>query len=69
VRAFRLGSDGRFREMRIEGGILRSDVINGFWVKTDWLLADPEDMPKALDALEEIEGKSEGNAKRDERRK
>ena len=69
VRAFRLGSDGRFREVRIEGGILISDVIDGFWVKTDWLLADPEDIPKALDALEEIEGKSEGNTKGDERRK
>ena len=56
VRAFRLGSDGRFREMRIEGGILISDVIDGFWVKTDWLLADPEDLPRVMDALEEIEG-------------
>ena len=56
VRALRLGSDGRFREMRIEGGILISDVIDGFWVKTDWLLADPEDLPRVMDALEEIEG-------------
>ena len=67
VRAFLLGEDGRYRRMEIEGGVLRSEVVEGFWLRTDWLLADPNDMPKTLDALEEIGGRSGRNAKRDEK--
>lgn len=58
VKAYRLGEGVRYEPMPIKGGVLRSEVVRGFWVRTDWLFAEPERMPKVLEALREIEGVS-----------
>jgi Uma2 family endonuclease len=59
VKAFRLGKEGRYELMPIEGGVLRSEVVRGFWLKIEWVLSEPEEMPKILDALNQIEGGKE----------
>ena len=41
VRLFRLNGKGKYREVRAKHGILRSEVIPGFWLKTAWLWQQP----------------------------
>lgn len=55
VKALRLGEGGVYEPIPIEGGVLRSEAVEGFWLKTEWLFAEPEGMPKVLEALEIIE--------------
>lgn len=56
VKAFKLGEGGRYEMIPMEGGVLRSEAVRGFWVRVEWLLAEPEKMPKVLEALNQIEG-------------
>ncbi|GIV16062.1 MAG: hypothetical protein KatS3mg022_1497 [Armatimonadota bacterium] len=45
---------GRFEPALIDGGIFRSRVLPGFWLKTEWLTAT--EMPDPLSAFAEIVG-------------
>jgi Uma2 family endonuclease len=47
---FLLGEDGRYHPISIgEDGIFRSAVLNGFWLKVDWLWQEP--LPKLTSVL------------------
>jgi Uma2 family endonuclease len=48
----RLGSRGRYREVRPRRGIFRSEVVNGFWLRGDWLWQQP--LPDELDTVQTI---------------
>jgi Uma2 family endonuclease len=55
VRAFHLDDDtNRFTPTQLEANILRSKVIEGFWLRVDWLWQKP--LPSVLETLKEIEG-------------
>ena len=41
VHLFRLDGKGKYREVRPKNGILRSEVIAGFWLKPGWLWQVP----------------------------
>ena len=47
-----LEADGRYHPMPLEGGVFRSAVLSGFWLRVDWLWADP--LPKGLDVIREL---------------
>lgn len=49
---YRLEAGGRYREIGVENGIYRSQVIPGFWLKVEWLWQDP--LPAALEVLREM---------------
>ncbi len=50
---YRLGKDGRYRLTDPEpGGIYRSLVLPGFWLKVDWLWQEP--LPPVLEVLKEL---------------
>lgn len=50
---YRLGKDGRYRLVDPEpGGIYRSLVLPGFWLKVDWLWQEP--LPPVLEVLREL---------------
>jgi Uma2 family endonuclease len=50
---YRLGEDGRYRIIDLEpGGIYRSMVLPGFWLKVDWLWQEP--LPPVLEVLREL---------------
>jgi len=54
---YRLGEDGRYRIIDLEpGGIYRSMVLPGFWLKVDWLWQEP--LPPVLEVLRWTEGRS-----------
>jgi Uma2 family endonuclease len=42
VQFFQLDENGRYREAQAEAGVCRSRVIEGFWLRTDWLWAPPK---------------------------
>ena len=47
-----LGPDGIYTSMRVgEDGIFRSHVLDGFWIKVDWLWQDP--LPTLMSVLKE----------------
>jgi len=47
-----LGPDGIYTSMRVgEDGIFRSHVLDGFWLKVDWLWQDP--LPTLMSVLKE----------------
>jgi len=48
---YTLGEDGIFRPIPPERGVFRSVVLDGLWLKTDWLWQSP--LPKVLDVLKE----------------
>lgn len=51
---YRLGEDGRYRMVDPEpGGIYRSLVLPGFWLKGDWLWREP--LPPVLQVLKDLE--------------
>jgi Uma2 family endonuclease len=52
VTLLRLSSKGKYREVRPKGGILRSEVVPGFWIRISWLWQHPR--PKKRAILEEI---------------
>jgi Uma2 family endonuclease len=52
VEFYSLGEDGIYRLLPLEGGtIFRSRVLEGLWIKTEWLFQDPH--PPVLDVLRE----------------
>jgi Uma2 family endonuclease len=48
----RLGRDGRYKEVRPHRGIVRSQVIPGFWVRPTWFWQTP--LPSKNEILREI---------------
>jgi Uma2 family endonuclease len=42
VQFFQLDDAGRYREAAAAEGVYRSRVIEGFWLRTDWLWAPPK---------------------------
>lgn len=54
VTLLRLDHTGKYREVRSVRGILRSQVIKGFWLRPEWLWAKPR--PSKLDTVKEILG-------------
>ncbi len=42
VQFFQLDETGRYREAAAAEGVYRSQVIEGFWLRTDWLWAPPK---------------------------
>ncbi len=50
---YRLGADGHYRTAMVEAdGVYRSQVVEGFWLKVDWLWQEP--LPLELDVLREL---------------
>jgi Uma2 family endonuclease len=41
VLLLRLSAQGRYREVKRRGGVLRSDVLTGFWLDPNWLWQQP----------------------------
>ena len=48
---YRLNAESRFEQMPIEDGIFRSEVIDGLWIKIEWLWK--ETRPTVLQVLKE----------------
>jgi Uma2 family endonuclease len=38
---FQLGEDERFQQIPLDDGVFRSHVLDGFWLKVDWLWQKP----------------------------
>lgn len=49
---YELGIDGRYRLAPTEGGVFRSKVIPGFWLRPEWLWQTP--LRPVLDVLREL---------------
>jgi Uma2 family endonuclease len=54
VRVLRKGKEG-YEERVMKRGVLRSEVVEGFWVKVEWLFKRP--LPNVIDALQKILGR------------
>jgi Uma2 family endonuclease len=54
VRVLRKGKEG-YEEKVMKRGVLRSEVVEGFWVKFEWLFKRP--LPNVIDALQKILGR------------
>jgi Uma2 family endonuclease len=54
VALLRLGSDGKYREAQPRKGVLRSRVLQGFWLRPQWLWQSPR--PKKTTILAQILG-------------
>jgi Uma2 family endonuclease len=54
VRVLRKGKEG-YEERVMKRGVLRSEVVEGFWVKVEWLFKKP--LPNVIDALQKILGR------------
>ncbi len=52
VLLLRLGAQGRYREVKPRGGVLRSAVLAGFWLDPNWLWQQPR--PPRLAAVQQI---------------
>ena len=52
VTLLRLGTDGKYREVRGRQGQLHSKVLTGFWLRADWLWQSPR--PKKMQVLNEL---------------
>ena len=48
---FQLGEDGRYQLIPLVDGIFRSRVLDGFWLKVDWLWQEP--LPGLLSVVRE----------------
>jgi len=46
---YRLGEDGVFRFVAVEGGVFRSEVLGGFWLEVEWLWREP--LPSLMEVL------------------
>lgn len=54
VEFYRLGVDGRYRMITIGlDGIYHSQVVDGFWLRVEWLWQDP--LPLETDVLRELQ--------------
>lgn len=49
---YELSADGRYRLGATEGGVYRSQIVPGFWLRVEWLWQTPP--PKALSVLREL---------------
>jgi len=50
---YRLGKDQRYHAVNVGAdGIYRSQVVDGFWLRGEWLWQDP--LPKVVEALREL---------------
>jgi len=54
VRVLRKGKEG-YEERVMKKGVLRSEVVEGFWVNVEWLFKKP--LPNVIDALQKILGR------------
>lgn len=52
VTLLRLDDSGKYRTIKARRGVLTSEVIEGFWIRTEWLW--PENQPLAHEVLAEI---------------
>lgn len=48
---YRLNAEGMYQPVPLEDGIFRSQVLNGFWLRVDWLWQDP--LPTLISVLRE----------------
>jgi Uma2 family endonuclease len=48
---FLLGDDGAYHEVPLDNGVFRSSVMDGLWLRVDWLWQDT--LPPVLDVLRE----------------
>jgi Uma2 family endonuclease len=53
VRVLRKGKEG-YEERVMKRGVLRSEVVEGFWVKVEWLFKKP--LPNELETLQRLLG-------------
>jgi Uma2 family endonuclease len=54
---FRLDDTGHFVERPPEEpGIVRSEIVDGFWLREEWLWCPPYAVPAAVDVVREIRG-------------
>jgi len=51
---WRLGPGGRYVRAQTEGGVLRSEVVAGFWVREEWLWREPGKYPAVQTVMEEL---------------
>jgi len=50
---YRLGEEGWYQLIPVdEGGVYRSEVVSGFWLRPSWLWEEP--LPRVLDVLREL---------------
>jgi Uma2 family endonuclease len=54
VRVLRKGREG-YEERVMKRGVLKSEVVEGFWVNVEWLFKRP--LPNVIDALQKILGR------------
>jgi Uma2 family endonuclease len=54
VRVLRKGREG-YEEKVMKKGVLKSEVVEGFWVNVEWLFKRP--LPNVIDALQKILGR------------
>jgi Uma2 family endonuclease len=54
VRVLRKGDKG-YEERLMRKGVLRSEVVEGFWINVEWLFKRP--LPNVIDALQKILGR------------
>jgi Uma2 family endonuclease len=52
ITLLRLGADGKYREIRARKGVLHSQVLTGFWIRTEWLWRKP--LPKTMVILNDL---------------
>lgn len=50
---YTLDADGRYRLAALDEGVYHSRVLQGFWLKTEWLWRSP--LPKVLEVLKELQ--------------
>ncbi len=51
---WRMKLGGRYVRTSPEGGILRSEVIEGFWLREEWLWREPGKFPAVQTVIEEL---------------
>jgi Uma2 family endonuclease len=56
VLLLRLAANRRYREVRPRRGVLRSEVMDGFWLRPEWLWQEPR--PKKIDVLNQLLGRA-----------
>src|SRR5262249_60617917 len=56
----RLGPNGKYREVRAKDGVLHSRVVQGFWLRPEWLWRQPR--PKRLEILNMLLAHKAGEA-------
>lgn len=52
VTLLRLTAKGIYRKVRPQNGVLRSEVVAGFWIRPEWLWQNPR--PKKLEVLQQL---------------